>query len=390
MKKLSLLALALCSFSLSAQNFIEAYQQRADQVSQTNINSYLTKFAALGVKTTGSVANNNAYDWLRSQYLSFGYEESQLSENAFSYGGKTTKNLILTKTGTKYPDTYVIVCGHYDTIVGPGVNDNGSGVSLILEVARILKDVPTEYSIKFINFSGEEQGLLGSQHYVSTVVNGTTPKMDIKLVFNIDQVGGVAGSTNNTITCEQDFSVPNSNNAASAQVTQELIKLVGLYSPLQTKTDLAYASDYMPFQTNGEVITGFYESNESTHPHTSSDIYANMDPVYLYQVTKAAVGAVQHFATAGTALLSAIDPGLEKLNGIQLYPNPVTDLLHISFPTEVPPKYTLVLTDMAGKKVLQVQNQSTVNLSRLVKGMYVATLTAGDKHISRKIMVSPK
>jgi len=99
---------------------------------------------------------------------------------------------------------------------------------------------------------------------------------------------------------------------------------------------------------------------------------------------------VQHFATAGTALLSAIDPGLEKLNGIQLYPNPVTDLLHISFPTEVPPKYTLVLTDMAGKKVLQVQNQSTVNLSRLVKGMYVATLTAGDEHISRKIMVSPK
>ncbi|HAV01872.1 MAG TPA: leucyl aminopeptidase, partial [Chryseobacterium sp.] len=243
MKKLSLLALALCSCSLSAQNFIEAYQQRANQVSQTNINSYLTKFAALGVKTTGSAANNNAYDWLRSQYLSFGYEESQLSENAFSYGGKSTKNLILTKTGTKYPDTYVIVCGHYDTIVGPGVNDNGSGVSLILEVARILKDVSTEYSIKFINFSGEEQGLLGSQHYVNTVVNGTTPKMDIKLVFNIDQVGGVAGAANNSITCEKDLSAPAFNNAASAQMTQDLMKLVGLYSPLQTKTDRAYASD---------------------------------------------------------------------------------------------------------------------------------------------------
>jgi len=138
------------------------------------------------------------------------------------------------------------------------------------------------------------------------------------------------------------------------------------------------------------VITGFYESNESTHPHSSSDTYANTDPVYLYQVTKAAVGAVQHFATADTALLSAVNPGLEKLDGIQLYPNPVTDLLHISFPTEVPPKYTLVLTDMAGKKVLQAQDQSTVNLSRLAKGMYVATLTAGDEQISRKILVSAK
>jgi aminopeptidase YwaD len=51
----------------------------------------------------------------------------------------------------------VIICGHYDTIT-VRVSDNGSGTSIILEAARILKDVPTEYSIKFIHFSGEEQG----------------------------------------------------------------------------------------------------------------------------------------------------------------------------------------------------------------------------------------
>ena len=51
-----------------------------------------------------------------------------------------------------------------------------------MEVARILKDVPTEYSIKFIHFTGEEQGLLGSKNYVTNVVNTTNPKMKIKLV----------------------------------------------------------------------------------------------------------------------------------------------------------------------------------------------------------------
>lgn len=232
-----------------AQTFVQAYQDRVNQITQNNINSYLTEFASFGVKTTGSTNNNNAFNWLKNKYLSFGYNETQISENAFSYNGNTTKNLILTKTGTKYPNTYVIVCGHYDTITGPGVNDNGSGTSIILEMARILKDVPTEYSIKFINFTGEEQGLRGSQNYVNTVVNGTNPKMNIKLVFNIDQVGGVAGEVNNTITCERDTNnSPSTNNAASNTVTQELMNCVTLYSPLQTNLSYAYGSDYMPFQ----------------------------------------------------------------------------------------------------------------------------------------------
>ena len=78
--------------------------------------TYLTEFASFGVKSTGSTNNNNAFNWLKNKYISFGYDASQISENAFTYGGNTTKNLILTKTGTLYPNTFVIVCGHYDTI----------------------------------------------------------------------------------------------------------------------------------------------------------------------------------------------------------------------------------------------------------------------------------
>ena len=77
-------------------------------------------------------------------------------------------------------------------------------MACILEMARVMQNVPTDYSVKFINFTGEEEGLNGSQHFVDAVVNATNPKMDIKLVFNIDEVGGVAGLTNNTITCERD------------------------------------------------------------------------------------------------------------------------------------------------------------------------------------------
>ena len=390
MKKLFIFSALSISMLHSAQTFVQAYQDRVNQTTQNNINSYLTEFATFGVKTTGSTNNNNAFNWLKNKYLAFGYTAAQISENAFTYNGATTKNLILTKTGTKYPNIFVIVCGHYDTIAGPGVNDNGSGTSVILEMARILKDVPTEYSIKFINFTGEEQGLRGSQNYVNTVVNATNPKMNIKVVFNIDQVGGVAGEVNNTITCERDINnTPSTNNAASNTVTQELMNCVELYSPLQTNLSYAYGSDYMPFQSNGEVITGFYEFNESTRPHSASDTYVNMDPVFVFNVTKAALGAVQHFATADITTLSINDCPPEKmLQSLRIYPNPASDFINIEMLNTNLKDFSFSITDLSGKLLIRSENSKKIDVSKLSKGIYFGTMTVEDQKLTKKIVIS--
>ena len=389
MKKFILFAALLFSVSVFSQNFTHAYQDRANLMSQTNINGYLTEFATLGVKKTGTVNNNNAFTWLKSKYLSFGYSDVEITENVFTYGANQTKNLIVTKTGTTYPNTFIIICGHYDTIVGPGVNDNGSGVSVILEMARILQDVPTEYSLKFINFTGEEQGLLGSQNYVNTVVNSTNPKMDIKLVFNIDQVGGIAGQVNNTITCERDTNNnPATNNAVSSSVTQELMNCVTLYSPLQTNLSYAYASDYMPFQSNGEVITGFYEFRESTKPHSANDTYVNMDPVFVYNVGKAALGAVQHFAVAETSTLSTVDCPPEKmLESLKIYPNPANDFIQIEMINLNQKDYSFTITDLTGRTLLQSRNEKRINVSKLSAGIYLRTMTVEDQKVTKKIII---
>lgn len=384
MKKISFLAAVLVSAQFFAQTFIQTYQDRADQVTQNNITNNITEFANLGQKRTGTAANNNAFNWLKNKYLSYGYTADQISENPFTVQGAATKNLIVTKTGTTYPDVFVIVSGHYDTAVGNGANDNGSGVSVILEAARILQDVPTEYSIKFINFSGEEQGLLGSNHYVNTVVNATNPKMNIKMVLNIDQVGGTGGEVNNTVTCERDESFPTSNNSASNEVTQQLMKLVSLYSPLQTQLSYAYGSDYMPFQSNGEIITGLYESNVSPHPHSTADTVANLDPVYVYNIAKATVGAIQHFATASTTTL-----GMDTVtkSEVKIYPNPANDELFISFGNKKPKSFSLNLMDISGRKVLQTTNAERTDISKLQPGIYIATAEFDGNKISEKIIV---
>ncbi len=373
-----------------SQIFIQAYADRVNQCSQTNVTTYLTQFEALGVKRRGTPALQNTLDWIKNKYLSYGYTASQMTEDSYSNNGFTCKNLILTKVGTLYPNTFVIVCGHYDSIVGTGTNDNGSGTVAILEIARLLQSIPTEYSIKFINFSGEEDGLRGSQHYVTSVVNGTTPKMDIRVVFNLDEVGGVAGMTNNTITCERDTGNPSSNNAASNTKTQELITCTGLYSPLDTFLASAYASDYMTFEENTEVITGFFEKNETEHRHTATDLLVNMDPVYNYNVAKAAIGATMHFAVASTSVLS--NDIFNEDNQVSFFPNPANDYLNINRGNTTESNYTFSIVDINGKTVIKEQFENapllqSINVSDLSSGMYLGVFETATKRITKKIVI---
>ncbi|MCD1117228.1 M28 family peptidase [Chryseobacterium turcicum] len=390
MKKLTgLLLLSLASYNLNAQNFIQAYQTRANQITQTNINTLLQEFASYGVKTTGSAANTNALNWLKAKYQSFGYTTSQITEDSFTYGSSTSKNLIITKTGTLYPNTYVIICGHYDTVNGPGVSDNGSGTSILLEAARILKDVPTEYSVKFIHFSGEEQGLVGSNHYVNNVVfQNNARQMTIKVVFNIDQVGGQIGNINDTITCESDQTSTTGttgNNAASLLKTQELANCTTLYSPLQVNMSNAYASDYMPFENRGDIITGFYETERSNNEHSVNDTYANIDPVYVFNVGKAAVGALQHFAVA-TSVLGTHESSQNKLESIKIYPNPAKDILNIETPKEIK-NFSFEIKDMNGRLISTYENETTINVSKLSNGVYLCTVKSDGETITKKVII---
>lgn len=380
----------LLTTSVFSQQYIPYYGSVVAQYSQSNIIADLNQFEALGMKRRGTNALQNTLDWLKNKYLSYGYTSLQMEEQSFSNGSATCKNLILTKQGTLYPNTYVIVCGHYDSIGGTGTNDNGSGVACILETARLLQNIPTEYSIKFINFSGEEDGLVGSQSFVSNRVNATNPKMDIRLVINLDEVGGVAGLTNDTITCEKDTNNnPSTNNAISATMTNELITCVGLYSPLNTYLSYAYSSDYMPFQANNEIITGLFETNETTHKHTNTDLLIYMDPVYNYNVAQATIGATMHFAIAATSLETS---NFENESQVSFYPSPAKDYLNINLGTITDANYTFSLIDMQGKEVLnkQIENAhftETLSLEGLSKGMYLAVLQTASKRITKKIVV---
>lgn len=109
-------------------------------------------------------------------------------DNEFIPGPVPQYNVVADIPGSEKPDEFVIVCGHFDSWNGPGslgANDNGTGSSVTFESARILAKakVKPKRTIRFILWSGEEQGLLGSRGYVES----HKAEMDkVSAVFNDD------------------------------------------------------------------------------------------------------------------------------------------------------------------------------------------------------------
>lgn len=95
--------------------------------------------------------------------------------------------------GTQQPDSFIVFTAHYDHLGAmgkktffPGANDNASGVSVLLNLAKYYKKHPSKYSVAFIFFSGEEAGLLGSKNYTEFPI---FPLSKIKFLTNLDLLG---------------------------------------------------------------------------------------------------------------------------------------------------------------------------------------------------------
>ncbi len=105
----------------------------------------------------------------------------------------TCKNLAGYIKGTQQPDSFLVFTAHYDHLGAmgkeawfPGANDNASGVSVLLNLAKYYAAHPPKYSVAFIFFSGEEAGLLGSRYYST---HPLFPLSNIKFLTNLDLLG---------------------------------------------------------------------------------------------------------------------------------------------------------------------------------------------------------
>ena len=111
-----------------------------------------------------------AQDYLVDRLQALGYT---VIRQGFSVGATACQNIIAVKQGVVTPQEIIVVGGHHDSLSeninlrAPGAEDDASGVAGVLHLAELLAPYRTERTVHFVFFSGEEQGIYGSQYYVS-------------------------------------------------------------------------------------------------------------------------------------------------------------------------------------------------------------------------------
>ncbi len=161
-----------------------------------NADSLFTMVSTLATynRYTRWASNDNAAAWVRDKLLSYGLDS--VYYHAFTASGsgwsRTAQNVIGVLNGTTHPDSIVIVGGHMDATSenvsqgAPGADDNATGTAGMLEAARLLSQHEFGYTIMFVAFNGEEQGLQGS---AALAQNMAAANRHVLGLLNMDMIG---------------------------------------------------------------------------------------------------------------------------------------------------------------------------------------------------------
>ncbi|MBK5188194.1 MAG: M28 family peptidase [Gemmatimonadaceae bacterium] len=139
----------------------------------------------------------------RPTYLQYFSARSVAAAHAGLPGALPTQNVVAMQPGTDpaLRGEYLVIGAHFDHLgrssfnaidpgardaIRHGADDNASGTAAVLELARRFHDVPARRPIIFANFSGEELGDLGSEHFVD---DPPVPLDSIDIMMNFDMVG---------------------------------------------------------------------------------------------------------------------------------------------------------------------------------------------------------
>lgn len=262
--------------------------QMIQQVNASILTTYIQNIQDFGPHPTGSdtckAVGTYLYDTLKSFNLSVRYDP-------WKYKLRSGKNIEATLPGTKNDDCIVVVSAHYDSVaVSPGANDDGSGVAVVLAAADIMRNYSFNSTIRFVLFSGEEQGLLGSHEYVQNAFrNGQHIIGDLQL----DGVGYA-------VTQEDGSKIRHHANDQSAWMVDISSAIASTFQndiglEVIRRPHVAF-SDHQSFVHYDYDASYFWQYTESPTDHTSEDLLENMNITYLTKICRLTIGTLASIA----------------------------------------------------------------------------------------------
>lgn len=281
-------------------------------ISAEQLEKNIRKLASFGTRHTLSQTESNtegigaARNWVKSEFEKYA-EESEgrlvVELDAFDVpadGRRITEdarlaNVMATLEGTDPEDERIlIISGHLDSrasdvmdsnISAPGANDDGSGVAVVMELARVMSKRAFPATIIFVAVSGEEQGLIGARHLAEKAKENN---WNIVAMLNNDMVGNSSSSGTNlkdntqvrvfsegvpkfeTEEMERMRQYTAGENDSKSRQLARYIKEIGERYVAQLEVTLNYRSDrflrggdHTPFSQNGFTAVRLTEINEN-------------------------------------------------------------------------------------------------------------------------------
>jgi carboxypeptidase Q len=176
-------------------------------------------------------------------------------------------NVIAEIKGSDKPDEFVILGAHLDSWeLGTGALDNGCNAALVVDALRAIKasGMRPRRSIRFILFSGEEEGLLGSRAY-STAHRSELDKAAGVIIYD-------AGTGKTT-----GFSTGGRKDVVNA--AKNMIAPLRQFGVAELKTDMEWGTDHFDFMLEGvpTFVADQEEANYLENYHATSDTYDKVD-----------------------------------------------------------------------------------------------------------------
>ncbi len=275
-------------------------------VVQSELQSQVQTLQNFGTRHSQYAGGLSASQWIRDQFLAYGY-----TDVSFHDYNSWNDNVVCVKPGAVYPDRYVVIGGHYDSTnfsgdsYAPGADDNATGTVGVLQAAKAFAAGEFEYTTIFIAFSGEEQGLVGSDAWAAAAA---AAGMDIVGMLNLDMLCYKATSDAEDIDIISNASSDPLADLAYAAIAAYVPELAAVEGYLS-----GGSSDHASFWGNGFRAIFFFEDSNAYSPyiHTANDIIGtsanNFD--FMFKNVKAAVAtfavmarpfhiAIQHEALA--------------------------------------------------------------------------------------------
>lgn len=236
---------------------------------------------------------------------------------------RTTTNL-WAATGTGKTGRSVVVGAHLDTLPpqpplnrspegAPGIDDNGSGVSTVLEIARQMHELGytkkhhLQRQVRFVFFGAEEAGRFGSAHYVDSLSPSALAKLDAYV--DVDTIG--SPDYGRFVDDGDGSSVGTGGPAGSGAIEKVFTDYFRAQKLSTQPAPLDGTSDYAAFAAAGVPVGGVTSETRATRGdcyHQSCDDLRNLDPQALYELGDAVADATLVLAQSASTLLPNAAP----------------------------------------------------------------------------------